>query len=148
MQRALVTSKEIIRILKRYSYYDPNNTQQISLEAFLELPEVSANRIMKKIGKKFVDPETQCLTPSDFVKLFSALSSRTPLKDKKEFAFKVLDTDDNGYLSYDELFSFYRMLFGPALSDDRLLDIVMTTINDNSSSKQGLTYEDFLKQRP
>ncbi|XP_031567796.1 calcineurin subunit B-like [Actinia tenebrosa] len=139
------TSKEIIKILQRYTHYDTDNFHSIPIKYFLDIPEVSTIPIMPKVAALFLDPATKGITPQNFVNLFSMLSSRTPLEKRKKFAFKVLDTDGNGFLSQDEMFSFYRLLLGPTLTDKQILNIVMTTNNKHAANKQGLSYQDFLK---
>ena len=59
-------------------------------------------------------------------------------------AFQMLDTDNDGYLSYSELFSLFRMVTGPSLTDDHVLGII-TSILSRSDLQQPtrLTLEEF-----
>ena len=59
-------------------------------------------------------------------------------------AFQLLDTDNDGYLSYSELFSLFRMVTGPSLTDDHVLGII-TSILSRSDLQQPtrLTFEEF-----
>ena len=56
----------------------------------------------------------------------------------------MLDTDNDGYLSYSELFSLFRMVTGPSLTDDHVLGII-TSILSRSDLQQPtrLTLEEF-----
>ena len=59
-------------------------------------------------------------------------------------AFQLLDTDNDGYLSHSELFSLFRMVTGPTLTDDHVLGII-TSILSRSDLQQPtrLTFEEF-----
>lgn len=61
-----------------------------------------------------------------------------------QVAFQLLDTDNDGYLSYSELFSLFRMVTGPTLTDDHVLGII-TSILSRSDLQQPtrLTFEEF-----
>ncbi len=50
-------------------------------------------------------------------------------------AFQLLDTDNDGYLSYSELFSLFRMVTGPTMTDDHVLGII-TSILSRSDLQQ------------
>lgn len=59
-------------------------------------------------------------------------------------AFQLLDTDNDGCLSYSELFSLFRMVTGPTFTDDHILGII-TSILSRSDLQQPtrLTFEEF-----
>ena len=63
-------------------------------------------------------------------------------------AFQVLDTDNDGYLTYHELFSLLRMVTGPVLTDDQALGMI-TSILSRSDLQQTsrLTFEEFTNVR-
>ena len=63
-------------------------------------------------------------------------------------AFQVLDRDSDGYMSYHELFSLFRMVTGSTLTDDQVLAVI-TSILSRSDLQQAsrLTFEEFTKVR-
>ncbi|XP_020622061.1 calcineurin subunit B-like [Orbicella faveolata] len=139
------TAKEIPKLLKRFAYYDPGGRNGgITLKQFLDIPEISTNPIMPKVASAYLERRTNRLTSESFISILSRLSPRNSLDDKKQFAFQLLDTDNDGYLSYSELFSLFRMVTGPTLTDDHVLGII-TSILSRSDLQQPtrLTFEEF-----
>lgn len=131
--------------MKRFARYDPDGRNGgITLRQFLDIPEISTNPIMPKVAFAYLQTRTNKLTSKSFINILSRMSPRNSLADRKEFAFQVLDTDSDGYLSHHELFSLFRMVTGPALTDDQVLGII-TSILGSSGLQQSsrLTFEEF-----
>ncbi|XP_044177822.1 calcineurin subunit B-like isoform X2 [Acropora millepora] len=139
------TAKEIPKLLKRFVRDDPEGRNGgISLKQFLDIPEISTNPIMPKVASYYLEKRTNKLTYSAFITMMSRLSSRNPLDDKRQFAFQVLDRDNDGCLSYHELFSLFRIVTGPTLKDDQVL-AALTSILSRSELQQAskVTFEEF-----
>ena len=63
-------------------------------------------------------------------------------------AFQVLDTDNDGYLSYHELFSLFRMVTGPSMTDDQVLSTITSILNMSDLQQASrLTFEEFVNVR-
>ena len=59
-------------------------------------------------------------------------------------AFQLLDTDQDGYLSYSELFSLLRMVTGPLITDDHLLGMISSILNRSELQQTTrLTFDEF-----
>ena len=59
-------------------------------------------------------------------------------------AFQVFDSNNDGYLTYDELFGMYRTITGPLMTDDQILLIVAEVLNRNDFGKHGqLSFDEF-----
>ena len=60
----------------------------------------------------------------------------------------MLDTDGDGYLSHRELFSLFRVVTGPALTDDQVLGLI-SSIMSRSDLQQAsrLSFEEFTNVR-
>ena len=53
-------------------------------------------------------------------------------------AFRCFDVHNEGRLKYDELFKMYKSLFGAALNDERILDIVFRALHDTDLETPGV----------
>ena len=63
-------------------------------------------------------------------------------------AFQLLDTDNDGHLSYSELFSLFRMVTGPTMTDDHVLAIITSILSRSDLQEPTrLTFEEFTKVR-
>lgn len=81
----LVTTKEIPKLLKRFSRYDPEGKNGgITLKQFLDIPEISTNPVMPKVASAYLERRTNRITPKSFIKIMSRLSHRNSIQDKKE----------------------------------------------------------------
>ncbi|KAJ7375561.1 hypothetical protein OS493_040414, partial [Desmophyllum pertusum] len=139
------TAKEIPKLLKRFARYDPEGQNGgITLQQFLDIPEISTNQIMPEVASAYLERRSNKLTSKSFISILSRMSPHNSLDDKKQFAFQLLDSDNDGYLSYSELFSLFRMVTGPAMTDDHVLGII-TSILSRSDLQQAtrLTFEEF-----
>lgn len=139
------TTKEIPKLLKRFSRYDPEGKNGgITLKQFLDIPEISTNPVMPKVASAYLERRTNSITPKSFIKIMSRLSHRNSIQDKKEFAFQLLDTDQDGYLSYSELFSLLRMVTGPLITDNHLLGMISSILNRSELQQTTrLTFDEF-----
>lgn len=141
------TAREIPKLLKRFARYDPEGRNGgMTLKQFLSIPEISTNPVMPKVASCYIETTTSKLTSTAFITMLSRLSPRNSLADKKQFAFQVLDRDSDGYMSYHELFSLFRMVTGSTLTDDQVLAVI-TSILSRSDLQQAsrLTFEEFTK---
>lgn len=140
------TAKEISKLLRRFGRYDLDGRNgRITLKQFLDIPEISTNPLMPKVASAYLETGTDKLTSKSFINMLSRLSPRNSLADKKEFAFQVLDTDNDGYLSYHELFSLIRMVTGPSLTDDQVLSTITGILNRSDLQQASrLTFEEFV----
>ena len=63
-------------------------------------------------------------------------------------AFQVLDTDGNGQLSYHALFSLFRMVTGPVLTDDQVLELIAGILSrSNLQQDSKVSFEEFTNVR-
>ncbi|KAL9969489.1 hypothetical protein ACROYT_G021709 [Oculina patagonica] len=66
------------------------------------------------------------------------------LEANSNLAFQLLDTDNDGYLSYSELFSLFRMVTGPKMTDDYVLGIITSILSwSDLQQPTRLTFEEF-----
>ena len=63
-------------------------------------------------------------------------------------AFQVLDTDGNGRLTYRALFSLFRMVTGPVLTDDQVLELIAGILSrSNLQQDSKVSFEEFTNVR-
>ena len=63
-------------------------------------------------------------------------------------AFQVLDTDGNGQLTYRALFSLFRMVTGPVLTDDQVLELIAGILSrTNLQQDSKVSFEEFTNVR-
>ena len=63
-------------------------------------------------------------------------------------AFQVLDTDGNGQLTYRALFSLFRMVTGPVLTDDQVLELIAGILSrSNLQQDSKVSFEEFTNVR-
>lgn len=139
------STKEIPKLMKRFARYDPDGRNGgITLKQFLDIPEISTNPIMPKVASVHLDSRSRKITYRSFINMLSRLSPRNSLDDRKEFAFQVLDTDGNGQLSYHELFSLFRMVTGPVLTDDQVVELIAGILSrSNLQQDSKVSFQEF-----
>ena len=81
----VVTAKEIPKLLKRFARYDPEGQNGgITLQQFLDIPEISTNPIMPKVASAYLERRTNKLTSKSFISILSRMSPHNSLDDKKQ----------------------------------------------------------------
>ncbi|CAH1228574.1 PPP3R1 [Branchiostoma lanceolatum] len=143
--------KEITKILKRYGALDgsPNGEEGIPITKFLNIPEVVGNPIMPCVFAKFSDPQGGNLGPEPFLLLFSMLHPDEPMDKKQKFAFDMLDVDSQEQLGFEELFSLYKLLYSPALSDQKISHLTAQVLfRDDLATPGYINFDEFCQLVP
>ncbi|ELU13260.1 hypothetical protein CAPTEDRAFT_165784 [Capitella teleta] len=143
--------QEIKRLLKRYATYDnsPGGTAGIKQEEILLFPEFAGNPLIPRVLDLYLNSESGRIFPDKFLYFCAILSSRTGIGAKRQMAFRCFDVHNEGCLQYDELFKMYKSLFGMALPDDTILNLVFTALHESNLETPGMiTPEDFTRMVP
>ena len=107
-------------IQKRYTQIESNNTDDgssgVDVTAVLQMPELKGNHIAVLLVEQLGGKDAT-LFPTEFVTLFSNLSTvRTP-EEKMKILFNSLDVRRFGFLGGIELYRFYHSMLSPSLSN-------------------------------
>lgn len=113
------TKKEIHHVYKRFREtrsYDPNFSKhdRLSKEDIFKLPEFAVNPFKERIVKVFSSSTSgdDSMTFEDFLDMMSVFSDNAPLSIKIEYAFRIYDFDDDGFIGTDDIVEVIKGLLG------------------------------------
>lgn len=140
------TPKEIKRLYKRFKKLDKDGNGNITRDEFLMIPELAVNPLVKRVISIFDANNDDCVNFKEFISALSVFNSQSNSQEKLEFAFKVYDIDNDGFISNGELFTVLKMMVGNNLSDTQLQQIVDKTILEADEDKDGkISFQEFVK---
>ena len=65
---------------------------------------------------------------------------------KLKFAFKIYDMDNDGYITYEDLFQVLKLMVGSNLKDNQLQQLVNRTIRSaDVNQDEKISFEEFCK---
>ncbi|KAI8900411.1 hypothetical protein BC833DRAFT_276272 [Globomyces pollinis-pini] len=139
----IVTASEIRKLRKRFELLDKQNLGFLTLKDLQTLPELAVNPLANRITTVFLN-DRQYLTFRDFVIALSPFSKTAKRDIKLEFAFKVYDVDQDGKISYDDLFLMLKTMVGNSLNDSQIVNVVEQTLLDADSNQDGaISFDEF-----
>ncbi|XP_072178904.1 calcineurin subunit B-like [Diadema setosum] len=140
--------KEITFLLKKYAKLDPSPSGEegIPVQSFLQLHQFSGNEFARRVILSHMTQKDRSIHPKGFLLVLSVLSKRADYPEKSKALFDALDVHKEGLLRFDELFSLYKSLFSPALTDAQITQAVIGALQRVRGQHPGtVSYQEFLR---
>eukprot|EP00090_Calanus_glacialis_P026680 TRINITY_DN41950_c0_g1_i1.p1 TRINITY_DN41950_c0_g1~~TRINITY_DN41950_c0_g1_i1.p1 ORF type:complete len:182 (-),score=66.45 TRINITY_DN41950_c0_g1_i1:208-753(-) len=139
------TAEEVSRLEKRFRKLDKDQSETLSVEEFLAMPELKENPIVQRVVQVFDADHSGELDFKEFVKGLAMFTMKNVDREKKlKFLFNIYDMDNDGLISNTELFTVLKMMVGSNLKDTQLQQIVDKTIVDFDKDQDGMiNYQEF-----
>lgn len=135
---------EIRRLGKRFKKLDIDGSGSLSVDEFMNLPELQQNPLVQRVIDIFDTDGNGEVDFKEFIEGMSQFSVKGDKDAKLRFAFKIYDMDKDGYISNGELFQVLKMMVGNNLKDAQLQQIVDKTIIFADKDGDGkISYEEF-----
>merc|ERR1711893_211257 len=100
------TAEEVSRLEKRFRKLDKDQSETLSVEEFLAMPELKENPIVQRVVQVFDADNSGELDFKEFVKGLAMFTMKNVDKEKKlKFLFNIYDVDSDGLISNSELFT-------------------------------------------
>lgn len=114
-----LTKKEIHHVYKRFREirsHDPKFSKhdKLSKEDIFKLPEFAVNPFKERIVKVFSSSTSgdDSMTFEDFLDMMSVFSDNAPVSIKIEYAFRIYDFDEDGFIGTDDIIKVIKGLLG------------------------------------
>ena len=118
---------------------DANNDGTLSKEDFLQIEALQQNPLVTRVLDIIDDDGNDKVDFSEFVHALSIFCSNDQ-KEKEariEFAFRIYDVNNDGYISNADLFRILKIMVGDNLNDTQLQQLVDRTILQSDKDKDG-----------
>ena len=100
------TAEEVSRLEKRFRKLDKDQSETLSVEEFLAMPELKENPIVQRVVQVFDADHSGELDFKEFVKGLAMFTMKNVEREKKlKFLFNIYDMDSDGLISNTELFT-------------------------------------------
>eukprot|EP01134_Creolimax_fragrantissima_P008477 CFRG8477T1 len=127
-----------LRLLyKRFKRLDKENKGFISADDMLSIPELAMNPLAARIIAVFDIQSTDSINFSNFVSVLNVFHEDTDRDEKLEFAFRIYDIDNDGFITPRELRDVMKMMAGSYLADEDLDKVVKQTIEEADKDGDG-----------
>lgn len=128
-QERFTFSKEELRILyKNFVDLDVDKSGLLEPHELMDVPELCENPIVQRVISVFDKNRDGKLSYFEFISGLSSLADFSCEEDKLKFAFRIYDTNDDGFLSNGDLFSTLKILCADNLTDIQIQQAVDRTI--------------------
>lgn len=135
---------EIKRLGKRFKKLDIDNSGSLSVEEFMNLPELKQNPLVKRVIEIFDADQNGEVDFKEFLLGISQFSVKGDKTAKLRFAFRIYDIDNDGYISNGELYQVLKVMVGNNLRPTQLQQIVDKTILYADKDEDGkISFEEF-----
>ena len=135
---------EIKRLGKRFKKLDVDNSGSLSVQEFMNLPELKQNPLVKRVIEIFDEDKNGEVDFKEFIWGISQFSVKGDKMAKLRFAFRIYDIDNDGYISNGELFQVLKVMVGSNLRSTQLQQIVDKTILYADKNEDGkVSFEEF-----
>lgn len=136
--------EEIDRLRKRFMKLDSDRSGAIDKNEFLAIPGISSNPLASRLMDVFDTDRNGSIDFQEFITGLSAFSGKSSRTEKLQFAFKIYDIDQDGYIGNGELFVVMKAMVGKNLQDAELQQIVDKTIMEaDKDGDNKLSFEEF-----
>ncbi|XP_046563149.1 uncharacterized protein LOC124272054 [Haliotis rubra] len=143
--------RDLERLLKRYSNYDPSErgVRGITFDVCITIPEFCGNKFAPQVIASYQDANSKKIYPKQFLLICAILSSKTSPQKKKEYLFDMFDVYKTNVFTHDEMFRIYKTLLGSAVSDNVILDLTFRALRHPDLANEGeIRKEEFIKMIP
>ncbi|XP_041461272.1 calcineurin subunit B type 1-like [Lytechinus variegatus] len=140
--------REIKFLLKTYAKLDPspNGEDGIPVESFLSLYIFAGNELARRVAMKHATGADRTIQPEGFLMCLSVLCKKADYREKSKALFDALDVNKEGLLRFEQLFSLYKGMFTPALTDDQITEAVIGALQKVRGEHPGtISYQEFLR---
>eukprot|EP01147_Barroeca_monosierra_P004193 gene4193-6539_t len=138
--------RQIQRLYRRFQRLDRDENGFISFEELMSIPELALNPLVERIVQIFdtESSESGSEIQITFEKFLKALSVFQPITDKSKSSSE--DTERDGFIDSDELFTVLKMMVTDGISDEQLTFIVDQTIKEADDDGDGrISFDEFCR---
>ena len=128
---------DLCRLYKRFKRLDKDGKGEISPEDLLDIPSLNSNPVIKRIVQVIDTNENGKISFIEFLNTLAILSDKSLREEKLQFAFRIYDYDDDGFISKDDLKIVVKMMVGNNLNDIQIQQLVDRTIFKADHDKDG-----------
>jgi calcineurin B family protein 1 len=148
---------QIGRLYSRFKSLAKNDSDLLSREDLLGIPEIAINPLGERIVNAFFPTGDGTASDTiDFSQFVRTLACFRPVKShstdeqlnsrlsKLKFAFKMYDINNDGKITREELLSLLNMMVGSNISQDQLASIADRTIVEADADTDGvISFQEF-----
>lgn len=127
-----LTEAQVKRLYNRFQKLDPKQSGTLDASALMMIPELAMNPLHPRLVDMFENANFR-----QFVSLVSAFSGRANADTKADFAFRIYDVDNDGYISFNDLKVIFRMLVGDHIPSETMDSIIEKVVNDADADHDG-----------
>eukprot|EP01084_Bolivina_argentea_P057601 105235_1 len=133
------SNDELQRLFRNFKSLDANNDGYLSKEEFLQIEALQQNPLVSRVLEIFDDDGNDKIDFSEFVQALSIFCANDAeeKKAKIDFAFRIYDVNNDGYISNGDLFRILKIMVGDNLNDTQLQQLVDRTILQADKDKDG-----------
>eukprot|EP00823_Brevimastigomonas_motovehiculus_P002540 TRINITY_DN1547_c0_g3_i1.p1 TRINITY_DN1547_c0_g3~~TRINITY_DN1547_c0_g3_i1.p1 ORF type:complete len:211 (-),score=25.60 TRINITY_DN1547_c0_g3_i1:209-841(-) len=143
--KSVFSPTDLKKLFKRFKKLDTDNSGSLSVTEFLAIKELEHNPLVRRVVDTFDSDKSGEVDFQEFISALSVFAVQDNKDEKFKFAFKVYDTDNDGYISNADLFFVLKAMVGANLNDVQLQQLVDRTILQGDKDKDGkLSYNEFL----
>uniref|UniRef100_A0A6U1WIH6 EF-hand domain-containing protein n=1 Tax=Vannella robusta TaxID=1487602 RepID=A0A6U1WIH6_9EUKA len=144
-QETHLRKSEIVRLYQRFKRLDKEGYGTISTDAFLSVPELSMNPLVMRVIRVFDVNNDDNVNFRQFAKTLAVLSKNAPSEQKMELVFKVLDLDNDGFITQQDIEQVLKMMIGSQIISPHDLErIAAETVREYDSTGDGkITFAEF-----
>lgn len=134
-----LSQTQVKRLYNRFQKLDRKQSGTLDEDALMMIPELAMNPLHPRLIAIFQNNNFR-----QFVSNVSAFSGLSDPATKIDFAFRVYDVDDDGYISADDLREILRMLVGDNIPEDTLNNVIDKVLHDADTDGDGrISRDDF-----
>ena len=116
------TTEEISRLSKRFKKLDTDKSGTLSFQEILDLPAIKKNPLARRIIAVLDHDMSGEIDFKEFVHGMCQFRSHGDRETKLKFAFKIYDMDNDGYITYEDLFQVLKLMVGSNLKESRTIN--------------------------
>lgn len=142
----IFTKQELRVLYDNFIELDRDGSGLIEAEEFLDVPELRNNPIVKRVISIFDINQDGKISFYEFIIGLGALTDISPNRmEKLNFAFKIYDFDEDGYISNGDLFKALKLFTGNKMNDLQIQQIVDRSIINADKDLDGkISFEEFV----
>lgn len=123
---------EVKRLYKRFQRLDREQTGKLDPNHLHMVPELAINPLHPRFISIFENVNFQ-----QFVDIISTFSASSPQAKKVDFAFRIYDVDNDGFISPKDLQTVMAMLVGDHMNPETVKTIVNKVIKEADKDEDG-----------